>query len=122
MRVLVDASVWIDHLRRSDVKLVALLQTSQVVMHPAVLGELACGALPDRQKLVSLWSALPRAAEVSSTEALQLIEQRRLWGRGLGWTDVQLLGSALLSNLRLWTRDRPLQQVANEVGVKFDSR
>lgn len=122
MPVLVDASVWIDHLHRSNVKLVALLQTSQVVMHPAVLGELACGTLPNRQKLILLWSALPRAAEVSAVEALRLIEQQRLWGKGLGWTDVLLLGSAVLSNVRLWTRDRPLQQAANELGLKFDAR
>ena len=86
MRVLVDTSVWIDHLRRSDPNLVALLEGTQVVMHPAVLGELACGMIPNRQELLSLWLALPCAVEVSSAEGLALIEDRRLWGRGLGWT------------------------------------
>jgi hypothetical protein len=97
MNVLVDASVWIDHLHRSDSGLVALLQASEVVMHSAILGELACGTLPNRRELLSLWSALPAAAEVSAAEALRLIEERRLWGKGLGWTDVFLIGSSLLS-------------------------
>jgi hypothetical protein len=117
MNVLVDASVWIDHLHRSDSGLVALLQASEVVMHPAVLGELACGTLPSRRELLSLWSALPPAAEVSPAEALRLVEERRLWGKGLGWTDVLLIGSTLLSPARLWTRDRPLLRAAQELGL-----
>ena len=117
MNVLVDASVWIDHLHRSDPVLVGLLQASEVVMHSAVLGELACGTLPNRRELLSLWSALPPAAEVSPAEALRLIEDRRLWGKGLGWTDVLLIGSTLLSPARLWTRDRPLLRAARELGL-----
>ena len=85
MNVLVDASVWIDHLHRADLGLVRLLQSSEVVMHSAVLGELACGTLPNRRELLSLWSALPPAAEVSPAEALRLIEDRRLWARP--WLD-----------------------------------
>ena len=117
MSVLVDASVWIDHLHHSDPGLVALLQSSEVVMHPAVLGELACGTLPNRRELLSLWSALPAAAEVSPAEALRLIEDRQLWGKGLGWTDVLLIGSTLLSPARLWTRDRPLFRAAKGLGL-----
>jgi predicted nucleic acid-binding protein len=117
MNVLVDVSVWIDHLHRSDPGLVALLQASEVVIHSAVLGELACGTLPNRRELLALWSALPPAAEVSSGEALRLIEERRLWGKGLGWSDVLLIGSSLLSPARLWTRDRPLLRAAKELGL-----
>ena len=117
MSVLVDASVWIDHLHRAEPGLIALLQSSDVVMHAAVLGELACGTLPNRRELLLLWSALPRAAEVSPVEALRLIEERRLWGKGLGWTDVLLIGSTLLSPARLWTRDRPLSRAARELGL-----
>ena len=119
MNVLVDASVWIDHLHRSDPGLVALLQASEVVMHSSVLGELACGTLPNRRELLSLWSALPPAAEVSPAEALRLIEEKRLWGKGLGWTDVQLICSTLLSPARLWTRDRPLLRAAKELGLSI---
>jgi predicted nucleic acid-binding protein len=117
MNVLVDASVWIDHLHRSEPGLVALLQASEVVMHSAVLGELACGSLPNRRELLSLWSALPSAAELSPAEALRLIDERQLWGKGLGWTDVLLIGSTLLSPARLWTRDRPLLRAARELGL-----
>jgi predicted nucleic acid-binding protein len=117
MNVLVDASVWIHHLHRSDPGLVALLQASEVVMHSAVLGELACGTLSTRRELLSLWSALPAAAEVSPAEALRLIEEKRLWGKGLGWIDVLLIGSTLLSPARLWTRDRPLMRAAKELGL-----
>ncbi|HTD16705.1 MAG TPA: PIN domain-containing protein [Chthoniobacterales bacterium] len=117
MNVLVDASVWIDHLHRSDPGLVALLQASEVVRHSAVLGELACGTLPNRRKFLSLWSALPSATEVSPAEALRLIEEKRLWGKGLGWTDVLLIGSSLLSPATLWTRDRPLSRAARELGL-----
>ena len=121
MQVLVDTSVWIDHLRRSDANLVALLQATGVVMHPAVFGELACGSIPNRREFLSLWSALPRAVEISSAEALVLLENRRLWGRGLGWTDIQLLGSALVSKVRLWTRDRPLQLTAKQLRLSLVS-
>jgi predicted nucleic acid-binding protein len=119
MQVLVDTSVWIDHLHCSDPSLVALLQTTGVVMHPAVMGELACGILPNRREFLRLWSALPQAVEVSSAEAFALLEIRRLWGRGLGWTDVHLLGSALVSKVRLWTRDRPLQHCASQLRISL---
>jgi predicted nucleic acid-binding protein len=117
MNMLVDASVWIDHLHRSEPGLVALLQASEVVMHSAILGELACGTLPNRRALLSLWSALPPAAEISPAEALHLIEEKRLWGKGLGWTDVLLIGSTLLSSASLWTRDRSLLRAAKELGL-----
>ena len=119
MNVLVDASVWIDHLHRADRELIALLQRSEVVMHSAVLGELACGRLPNRQEFLSLWSALPRAMEASSEEGLRLVEERELWGKGLGWVDILLLGSALLSGVKLWTRDRPLLRVVKDLGLSL---
>jgi hypothetical protein len=86
-------------------------------MHSAVLGELACGALPRRQEFLSLWSALPSGAEISSAEGLRLVEEKRLWGKGLGWTDVLLIGSTLLSSVRIWTRDRPLLRAVKELGL-----
>ena len=119
MDVLVDTSIWIDHLHRRDAGLAALLQAARVVMHPAVLAELACGNIPKRQEFLSLWIALPRAVEISSAEALDLIEDRRLWGRGLGWTDIHLLGSALLSGVRLWTRDSSLRQTADQLRISL---
>ena len=117
MQVLVDTSVWIDHLHRTDPELVVLLRETLVVMHPAVLGELACGTLPNRQELLSLWLALPRVAPVSFEEALALLENRMLWGRGLGWTDIHLLASALVSRTMLWTRDNLLRQTADQLFI-----
>jgi predicted nucleic acid-binding protein len=117
MQVLVDTSVWIDHLHQTDPELVALLRETLVVMHPAVLGELACGTLPNRHELLSLWLALPRVDSVSLEEALALLENRMLWGRGLGWTDVHLLASALVSRTRLWTRDNLLRYTADQLRI-----
>jgi predicted nucleic acid-binding protein len=115
MQVLVDTSVWIDHLHRADPELVALLRGTRVVMHPGVLGELACGSIPNRQELLSLWSSLPRVADVSFEEAIAFLEHKRLWGRGLGWTDVHLLAATLVSKTMLWTRDRLLREAADEL-------
>jgi predicted nucleic acid-binding protein len=115
MQVLVDTSVWIDHLHRTDADLVALLRETRILMHPAVLGELACGSIPNRHELFALWLSLPRVADVSFEEAIALVESRRLWGRGLGWTDVHLLAATLVSRTMLWTRDRLLRQVAGEL-------
>ena len=119
MQVLVDTSVWIDHLRRADAQLVALLQQARVLMHPAVLGELACGRIPNRQKLLALWLALPRVLTVSFEEAFALVENRMLWGRGLGWTDIHLLASALVSRTALWTRDQVLRYAAQELSISL---
>jgi len=115
MLLLVDTSVWIDHLHRTDPELVGLLRETLVVMHPAVLGELACGTIPNRREFLALWLALPRLANVSFEEAMALLENRMLWGRGLGWTDIQLLASALVSRTILWTRDRLLRHTADQL-------
>jgi predicted nucleic acid-binding protein len=119
MSVLVDTSVWINHLRHRDLNLVALLRTTRVVIHPMVLGELACGDIPNRPQFLSLCSALPRAVEITTAEALNLLEERRLWGRGFGWTDVHLLGSALVSQVRLWTQDRSLDRTATQLRISL---
>jgi predicted nucleic acid-binding protein len=115
MRVLVDTSVWIDHLHRTDPELVALLRETLVLMHPAVLGELACGNIPNRKEFLGLCFTLPRIANVSFEEAMALLENRILWGRGLGWTDIQLLASILVSGTALWTRDRLLRHAAEQL-------
>ena len=115
MLVLVDTSVWIDHLHRTDPELVALLRETLVMMHPAVVGELACGAIQNHRQFLSLWLTLPRVDEVSFEEALALVENSTLWGRGLGWTDIQLLASALVYRVTLWTRDRLLRETAGQL-------
>jgi predicted nucleic acid-binding protein len=114
MQVLVDTSIWIDHLHRTDPGLVTLLQGTRVVMHPGVLGKLACGSVPNRQEFLTLWFSLPRVADVTFEEAIALVENRKLC-RGLGWTGVQLLAATLVSRTMLWTRDRVLRQAPLEL-------
>lgn len=114
--VLADTSVWVEHFRRAEPRLRELLADSAVLMHPFILGELACGNLKERRALLSYLSALPRATPATDEESLSLIERRKLWERGIGWGDVHLLGSALLSRAYLWTFDERLQRAAEELG------
>ncbi len=86
-------------------------------MHPFIAGELACGSLKSRAAILSSLHALPSAVLASNAEVFRLIEDRRLWGRGLGWVDMHLLASALLTNCRFWTRDLRLANAAMELGV-----
>ena len=112
--ILVDTSVWIDHLHKSVPALVAALGRDEVLTHPFVIGELACGELRNRKEVLDLLSKLPRAVVASDDETLQLIEARRLMGKGLGYIDVHLLASAILSNARLWTADKRLLAFTGE--------
>ena len=121
--ILVDTPVWIDHLRAGEPRLVALLERGQVLMHPFVVGELACGNLRRREEVLRYLGELPRVPVASEDEALGFIEAHRLMGRGIGWIDVHLLAAVALSpGARLWTRDRRLDGVACALGVGFDPR
>lgn len=115
--VLADTSVWIRHFRYGERALADRLSDGLVLMHPFVSGELACGNLKDRAAILSDLRALPRAKPASNEEVLQLVEDWRLWGRGLGWIDAHLLASALLSHCRFWTLDTRLGQAATELGL-----
>lgn len=115
--VLVDTSVWVEHLRRGNGGLASLLTESRVLAHPFVVGELACGNLGNRAVILSNLDALPSVVPASREEVMRLVEGRTLWGRGLGWVDMHLLASALLSNCGFWTLDRRLAQAAREVGL-----
>jgi len=86
-------------------------------MHPFVTGELACGNLKDRASILTDLESLPPARVASNPEVRQLIEERKLWGKGLGWIDAHLLASALLSSCRFWTFDKRLGQAAAELGL-----
>jgi predicted nucleic acid-binding protein len=114
--ILVDSSVWIDHLRHGEAELVAALQQSQIMVHPFVLGELACGNLKNRNQILSLLESLPAAAMASDAEVRAFIDQHALMGRGIGYIDVHLCASARLSGAQLWTRDKRLHAVASELG------
>lgn len=115
--ILVDTSVWVDHLRRGDPGLVDLLERSAVVMHPFVVGEIACGSLRDRKSLLELLQDLPAAVVATDGEVMQFIEGHALHGKGIGYVDVHLLASvALTGGARLWTRDQKLRQAAAALG------
>ena len=110
--ILADTSIWVDHLRYGSDKLSALLEDGRVVCHPYVIGELACGNLRNRSEILSLLTTLPTTILADHAEALQLVSDRRLHGRGLGWIDVHLLASSLLTRCTLWTKDRALANAA----------
>lgn len=116
--ILVDTSVWVDHLRSGDVALAAQLDAGHVLTHPFVIGELACGNLRNRREVLDLLGRLPSAPTASHAEALEFLERRALMGRGIGFVDVHLLASAALAGpVRLWTRDRRLATIALELDL-----
>ena len=115
--ILVDTSVWIDHLRLGDPELASALQSCEVLCHPHVVGELACGNLRARDKVITLLQALPVSPVVSDKESLCFIDNYSLMARGIGYIDVQLLASARLAGAHLWTRDKRLQTVTLELGL-----
>ncbi|MDQ2681188.1 MAG: type II toxin-antitoxin system VapC family toxin [Candidatus Eremiobacteraeota bacterium] len=116
--ILIDTSVWIDHLRLGDETLSRLLRAENVLMHPFVIGELALGSLKQRQALLSDLRDLPRAPVASDSELLHFIDQVGLPGSGIGYVDAHLLASTQLTpGSTLWTRDKRLQQVATSLGL-----
>ena len=115
--IIVDTSVWIEHLRKTDTQLVQLLDKSLVLMHPFIIGELACGNLKDRGNLLSLLAALPAAVTAETGEVLRFIEMHKFMGNGLGYIDMHLLVSAALSSTPIWTRDRRLAACAANLNL-----
>jgi hypothetical protein len=115
--VLVDTSVWIDHLRRGNATLAAELARAEVWCHPFVIGEIASGRLRKRREILSLLRALPRVPVADHDEVLVFVERNRLDGSGLGWIDAHLLASAKLSNIPIWTLDRRLASLARSLEV-----
>jgi predicted nucleic acid-binding protein len=115
--VLVDTSVWVDHLRRGHPGLAARLEAGAVWCHPFVIGELACGRLRRRAEVLSLLASLPQAPIAAHAEALALLDRHDLAGRGIGWVDVHLLASARIAGMSLWTADRRLAALARELGL-----
>lgn len=120
MMVLVDTSVWVDHLRAGDVMLVALLQTGRVCCHPMVLGELACGNLQNRNQVLGLLQDMSTCVEATHDEVLQMIDRNALMGKGIGFVDAHLLGSCMLtSETQLWSRDKRLASIAQAIGLGY---
>jgi predicted nucleic acid-binding protein len=116
--ILVDTSIWVDHLRRGDATLAGLLTNGQVLCHTAVTGEIALGQLADRAGVLGLLANLPHAVTATHGEVMTLIEARSLSGLGIGYVDAQLLAAALLTSgdTSLWTRDKRLRSAAEALG------
>lgn len=117
--VLVDTSVWVEHFRQGKTELEALLYDGQVICHPFIVGELACGNLKNRTQILSLLTALPTALLAEHEEVMRFIEQYHLMGKGLGYVDVHLLSSAMLTNVLLWTLDKRLDKTSSALGLKM---
>lgn len=118
--ILVDTSVWIDHLRAANAALAVALSESRVVQHPYVTAELALGSLAERQKFVTMLSCLPQAARMVEEDFLDFVTERKLHGTGLGMVDAHLLASVVgHKGVRLWTLDRRLAEQAERMGLAY---
>ena len=117
--VLVDTSVWVSHFRQVHPGLVDLLKDGEVARHPFIIGELACGNIENRTTILSLLEALPMATAVEHQEIMTFIENHALMGKGLGYIDVHLLASCVLTGLPLWTLDKKLELVADMLKCKY---
>ena len=117
--ILLDTSVWVDHLRLDDALVVQVLESGQVAAHAFVIGELACGNLKSRARVIGLLQALPQLPTATDDEVLYFIEKRDLMGRGIGYVDAHLLAASTISGSLLWTRDKRLKGIAAEQGVVY---
>jgi predicted nucleic acid-binding protein len=117
--VLVDTTVWVNHLRYGNRGLEALLNDGHVICHPFIVGEIACGDLRNRVEILLLLQALPTASQVEHEEVMQFIEHYRLMGKGLGYVDMHLLASAILTKIPMWTLDKKLHEVSSKMGILY---
>ena len=115
--MIVDTSVWVEHFRTGEPALAARLELGSVLLHPFVIGELACGNLRNRGEILTSLDRLPIPVLANDDEVLGLVERERLYGRGIGWIDVHLLASARLTGSPIWTLDRRLNEAAISLGV-----
>ncbi len=119
-RILVDTSVWIDHFRQKDEHLVNTLEDNRVLTHPMIWGELACGHLQNLDQILSLFQNLPQTSEATHDEALYCLTSHNLMGQGIGFVDLHLLASTLLTkNTLIWTRDKRLHKSAASLKVSY---
>jgi predicted nucleic acid-binding protein len=117
--ILADTSIWVDHLRSGSPELAALLRSNRICVHDFVIGELACGNLRNRREVLELLQSLFRLGSATNEEALFFIEQQQLMARGIGYIDVHLLAASALHGVQLWTKDKRLKTVAEEIGSAY---
>lgn len=117
--ILVDTSVWIKHLRGGDQNLIRLLEQGLVACHPFIIGEIACGGVRNRYEIIDLLNDLPSTEVLDHSDIMEFIENRRIMNKGIGYIDVHLLGSALVSETPLWTFDKALRKIAIQLSVEY---
>jgi predicted nucleic acid-binding protein len=117
--VLVDTSVWVAHLRAGNVGLEKLLNEGEVVCHPFIVGELACGNLKNRHEILAYLQAIPLTILAEDAEVLTFIDNNQLMGKGLGYIDVHLIVSAVLTDVPFWTLDKTLDKVSEKIGIRY---
>jgi len=115
--VLVDTSVWVRFLREGDSLLSDLLNKGKVLTHPFVIGELRLGNIPQRHHFLSLIEDLPQAIQATQDEVTYLIEENKLYGKGIGYIDTHILASSMLSKIPLWTLDKRLDAISKKLTI-----
>ena len=118
--ILVDTSVWIKHLREGDQTLIRLLEQGLVACHPFIIGEIACGSIRNRYEIISLLNDLPSTDVIDHPDIMEFIEKRKIMNKGIGYMDVHLLGSALVSETPLWTFDKALREIAIQLSIEYE--
>jgi len=115
----VDTAVWVEHFRNGDIGLETQLHNGQVVCHPFIVGELACGNLKNRSRILALLNTLPMVHSAEHEEVMHVIEKYRLIGKGLEYIDMHLLASVMLTLIPLWTLDKRLNSIARALGIHY---
>jgi predicted nucleic acid-binding protein len=119
-KVLVDTNIWVKFFRFGNPLFAALLEGNEVLCHPLVLGEISMGNLADRRAVLSDLFLLEHVPEATFAEVCHLVESRQLWGRGLQWNDVSILAAAVIADVKVWTLDLRMAEVARQLGVCWE--
>lgn len=117
--VLVDTSIWVAHLRKGNRQLEQLLMDAEVICHPFIIGELACGTIKNRYEILSLLRSLPSAPVLEFDELMFFIDENQMMGIGIGFVDVHLLASARIAGISLWTTDKKLKSAAIKLSLIY---
>lgn len=117
--VLVDTSVWVEHLRKGNAELKTLLNRGEVICHPFIVGELACGSIKNRSEILSLLRSLPTSVQSENEEVLQFIETHDLMAKGAGYIDMHLSASAVLTGVTIWTFDKNLAKICELLNIGY---
>lgn len=117
--VLVDTSIWIDHLCNNNDQLFELLNDGKVFCHPFIIGELACGNIKNRNEIIAALQALPQSSIIEHDEIMIFIERNQIMGKGLGYIDIAILASSLVTTIPLWTFDQKLNTIAKKFKINY---